>query len=233
MVMIFLNDFFLIFTDEFHYSDIIPNYKTLFVWFKPEEKRLRIYYPMDTSNVTRLNVERRVKSIVRTGYIHPNGIRVGIGFEIESVERYEEFHEERVVTEDANNITPVQWLQILEEKSRKLNGAKIKELDLPAVDVSVKVFTNSFEVYDKTTKARLNKVNFFDEAHLENAEMLGNQKGFKVSTSLGEIIQYKFDILKQLSQLQTDVLLLIKLLYDPIKNRGLYFWVIRNWRFHY
>ncbi len=222
-MLLFLNDFFLIFTDEFYYSDIIPNYKTLFCWFKPEEKRIRIYYPMDTTNVTRLNVDRRVKSIIRTGYIHPSGIRVGMGYEIESVERYEDFHEERVVTEDANNTTPVQWLQILEEKSRKLNGAKIKELDLPAVDVAVKVFANTFEVFDKTTNVRLHKVNFFDEAHLETAEMLGNQKGFKVTTSLGEVIQYKFDLLKQLSFLQTDVLLLIKLLYDPVKNKGLYF----------
>ena len=218
-----MQDFFLIFTDEFHYSDIIPNYKTLFVWFKPEEKKLRIYYPMETTNVLKLNIERRVKSIIRTGYIHPSGVRVGIDFEVESVERYEEFHEERVVTESVGNITPVQWLQILEEKSRKLNGSKVKELDLPAVDVDVKVFMNSFEVYDRSTNLRLNKVNFFNEAHLENAEMLGNQKGFKIHTSQREIIQYKFDLFRQLSQLQTDVLLLIKLQYDPVKNRGLYF----------
>lgn len=218
-----LNDFFLIFTDEFHYSDIIPNYKTLFVWFKPNENRIRIYYPMDASNVLKLNVDRRVKSIIRTGYIHPSGIRVGIGFEVETVERYEDFHEERVVTEDSNNITPVQWLQVLEEKTRKLNGPKIKELELPAVDVLVKVFANTFEVYDKTTNVRLNKVNFFDEAHLESSEMLGNQKGFKVTTSDGEVLQYKFEVFKQLSTLNTDVLLLIKLLYDPQKNRGLYF----------
>ena len=218
-----LNDFFLIFTDEFHYSDIIPNYKTLFLWFKPEEKKIRMYFPMDITNVTRLNVDRRVQSVIRTGYIHPSGIRVGLGFTIETVERYENFAEERVVTEDSNNITPVQWLQVLEEKTRKLNGAKIKELELPAVDVLVKVFANTFEVYDKTTNVRLNKVNFFDEAHLETSEMLGNQKGFKITTSEGEVLQYKFDVFKQLSVLSTDALLLIKLIYDPLKNRGLYF----------
>ena len=217
------NDFFLIFTDEFHYSDIIPNYKTLFLWFKPEQKRLRIYYPIETTNVVKLNIERRVKSIIRTGYIHPSGVRIGIGYEIETVDRYEDFHEERVVTQDASNITPVQWLQILEEKTRKLNGPKIKELELPVVDVIVKVFANTFEVYDKTTNVRLNKVNFFDEAHLETSEMLSNQKGFKVTTSLAEVIQYKFDVFRQLSTLQTDVLLLIKLLYDSKTNKGLYF----------
>ena len=81
-----LNDFFLIFTDEFYYSDIIPNYKTLFVWFKPEEKRIRIYFPMETTNVLKLNIDRRVQSIIRTGYIHPSGVRVGIGYEIETVD---------------------------------------------------------------------------------------------------------------------------------------------------
>lgn len=218
-----LNDFFLIYTNEFHYADIIPNYKTLFCWFKPSENKVRIYYPLETSNVTRLNVNRRVQSIIRTGYIHPSGIRVGIKFSIEEIDRYEEFHEERVVTESASNITPLQWLEVLEEKSKKLNGAKIKELDLPVVDVSVKVFANTFEVYDRTHHTRLNKMNFFDEAHLESSEMLSSQKGFKITTSLGETMQFKFDLFKPLSFLQTDVLLLIKLLYNQEKNTGLYF----------
>lgn len=216
-------DFFLIWNDEFIYSEIIPNYETLFLWIRPSESKIRVYYPMYAKNITKLNVNRRVQSIIRTGYFHPTGIRVGLGFEIEHVEQYEQFHEEKVITENKQNVTPNQWLEIMEEKARKITGSKLKELDLPTVDTNVKIYVNTFEAFDTSTNTRINKVNFYDEAHIISGEMLGNQKGFKIITSLNEELQYKFGILKSMSHLMTDVLMLLDLYYNIEENYGYYF----------
>lgn len=192
-------DFFLVWNEDFYYSDIIPNYETTFLWFKLSENKIRVYFPHDATNVSKMTVNRRVQSISRSGYFHPSGERVVTGFEIEVVEEYEQFHEERFKAESKDNISPIQWLEIMEEKARKITGSKLKELDLPSVDVNVKVYVNTFEVFDLTSQERINKVNFYDEAHIEAGEMLGNQKGFKIRTSLNEELQYKFQILKPIS----------------------------------
>ena len=81
-----MSDFFLIWNEEFFYSEIIPNYETIFLWFQMENKKVRVYYPIDASNVVKMTVIRRVQSIVRSGYFHPSGKRVGQGYEIEIVE---------------------------------------------------------------------------------------------------------------------------------------------------
>ena len=169
-----MSDFFLVWQKgEFVYSDIIPNYQAIFLWFQPSKNKIRVHFPYDASNVLKMTVNRRVQSMSRSGYFHPSGERVGTGFEIEVVEEYDKFHEERFKAESKDNISPEQWLQIMEEKAHQITGTKLKELDLPSVDVNVKIYVNTLEVFDSTTKERINKVNFYDEAHIESGEMLG------------------------------------------------------------
>jgi putative ABC transport system ATP-binding protein len=62
-----------------------PNKSQPYLLFIPELKIVKIYVPRTTSRINRLNVKRRLDSIIRTGLLSPQGIRLGRDYKIEEI----------------------------------------------------------------------------------------------------------------------------------------------------
>jgi hypothetical protein len=62
-----------------------PNKSQPYLLFIPKKKVVKLFIPYTTTRIRRLNVKRRLDSIIRTGLLSPQGIRIGRNYEVEEI----------------------------------------------------------------------------------------------------------------------------------------------------
>jgi putative ABC transport system ATP-binding protein len=85
-VQIKVRNFYLVWKETgLEYVITQPDRSQPYLLFIPELKVVKIYVPRTTSRIKRLNVKRRLDSIIRTGLLSPQGIRLGRDYKIEEI----------------------------------------------------------------------------------------------------------------------------------------------------
>ena len=81
-----INNFYLVWKETgLQYVTAQPDKSRPYLLFVPEYKIVKVYLPPRTTRIRRLNVKRRLDSIIRTGLLSPQGIRLGRDYKIEEI----------------------------------------------------------------------------------------------------------------------------------------------------
>ncbi|MHA1988771.1 MAG: hypothetical protein ACW98D_19280, partial [Promethearchaeota archaeon] len=72
--------------DEEEFINTKPSDTNPYLRFIPSSHLVKIFIPKNISRIRRLNIKRKLDSVIRTGLLTPQGIRLGRDYEVEELE---------------------------------------------------------------------------------------------------------------------------------------------------
>ncbi|MHA1983795.1 MAG: hypothetical protein ACW967_05540, partial [Candidatus Hodarchaeales archaeon] len=81
-----VDEFYLVWKDdEEEFINTKPDNSNPYLWFVPSGNLVKIFIPGNISHIRRLNIKRKLDTVIRTGLLTPQGIRLGRDYEVEEL----------------------------------------------------------------------------------------------------------------------------------------------------
>jgi small GTP-binding protein len=81
-----VDEFYLVWKDdEEEFINTKPDNSNPYLWFVPSGNLVKIFIPGNISRIRRLNIKRKLDTVIRTGLLTPQGIRLGRDYEVEEL----------------------------------------------------------------------------------------------------------------------------------------------------
>jgi hypothetical protein len=81
-----VDEFYLVWKDdEEEFINTKPDNSNPYLWFVPSGNLVKIFIPGNVSRIRRLNIKRKLDTVIRTGLLTPQGIRLGRDYEVEEL----------------------------------------------------------------------------------------------------------------------------------------------------